>query len=55
MRTATLLLVATYSETMYPSVCVEAVEKLGTVCVRVCMRACIRPCVWRRCACGSLQ
>ena len=29
MRTATLLIVATYTESMYPSVCVEAVEKLG--------------------------
>ena len=29
MRTITLLLVATYTENMYPSVCVEAVEKLG--------------------------
>ena len=29
VRTATLLLIATYSDNMYPSVCVEAVEKLG--------------------------
>ncbi|XP_050392787.1 profilin-4 [Patella vulgata] len=29
VRTATLLLVATYTESMYPSVCVEAVEKLA--------------------------
>ena len=31
MRTSTLILVATYSPEMYPSVCVEAVEKLGKV------------------------
>ena len=35
VRTATLLLVATYSDTMYPSVCVEAVEKLGTVSLSI--------------------
>ena len=29
VRTATLLLLATYGDSMYPSVCVEAVEKLG--------------------------
>lgn len=29
VRTATLLLVATYSPEMSPSICVEAVEKLG--------------------------
>ncbi len=29
VRTATLLLVATYTDNMHPSVCVEAVEKLG--------------------------
>lgn len=29
VRTGTLLLVATYSESMFPSVCVEATEKLG--------------------------
>ncbi|CAH1798317.1 unnamed protein product [Owenia fusiformis] len=29
VRTATLLLIATYTEQMYPSVCVEAVEKLA--------------------------
>ena len=29
MRTATLLIVATFNENMFPSVCVEAVEKLG--------------------------
>ena len=29
MRTATLLLVATYTQEMSPSICVEAVEKLG--------------------------
>lgn len=28
-RTATILLVATYNKQMYPSVCVEAVEKLA--------------------------
>ena len=29
VRTATLLLVATYTAEMSPSICVEAVEKLG--------------------------
>ena len=29
VRTATLLLVATYTPEMSPSICVEAVEKLG--------------------------
>ena len=29
VRTATLLLVATYGDNMFPSVCVEATEKLG--------------------------
>ncbi|ESO94843.1 hypothetical protein LOTGIDRAFT_189091 [Lottia gigantea] len=29
VRTVTLLIVATYTESMYPSVCVEAVEKLA--------------------------
>ena len=29
VRTTTLLIVASYNENMYPSVCVEAVEKLG--------------------------
>ncbi len=31
VRTASLVIVATYNEHMYPSVCVEAVEKLGKV------------------------
>ena len=37
MRTATLLLVATYTPEMSPSICVEAVEKLGqfTFCILV--------------------
>ena len=29
VKTLTLLVIATYSDSMYPSVCVEAVEKLG--------------------------
>lgn len=29
VRTQTLVLAATYTESMYPSVCVEAVERLG--------------------------
>ena len=29
VRTNTLVILATYTEAMYPSVCVEAVEKLG--------------------------
>ena len=29
VKTITLLLIATYSDSMFPSVCVEAVEKLG--------------------------
>ena len=29
VKTTTLMLVATYADHMYPSVCVEAVEKLG--------------------------
>ena len=29
VRTATLILIGTYSPDMYPSVCVEALEKLG--------------------------
>ena len=29
VRTATLMLLATYNDTMCPSICVEAIEKLG--------------------------
>ena len=29
VKTLTLLVIATYSDSMFPSVCVEAVEKLG--------------------------
>jgi len=29
VKTLTLLVIATYTDSMFPSVCVEAVEKLG--------------------------
>jgi profilin len=31
VKTLTLLLIATYTDSMFPSVCVEAVEKLGNL------------------------
>lgn len=39
MQTETLILMAVYSENMYPSVCIEAVEKLGQV-IFICQFSC---------------
>lgn len=54
VKTKTFILVATYKAGMYPSVCVEAVEKLGKTKACTCVPAC-----WhltnQLCPCKKLQ